>query len=138
MHVQFVALCEQVILGVDGKPSLIGIVNDIQAPAVPLTVPRLAFAARLLFTADEAGEQHRIDVVITGPTGAELGRPGGELVLPQPPAGADSVAVDLPIQFDLFQVAAFGRYTFLLQLDGSATAAVQLNVRQGEAPPAAV
>jgi hypothetical protein len=35
----------------------------------------------------------------------------------------------LPLQFDLFNVAAAGRYTFLLHIDGAATAAVQLSVR---------
>lgn len=131
MHVQYVALCEQVVLSVDGKPSLIGVINDIQAPAVPFTLPRLAFAGRVLFTADDAGSHHKVEVVIRDPSGAELGRPGGDLSLPVAPPGADSLAVDLPIQFDLFQVGAFGRYTFLLRLDGADVAAVQLNVRQG-------
>ena len=51
MHVQYVAVCDHVLVGADGKPSLIGVFSDIQAPAVPVTLPRLAFAARLLFTA---------------------------------------------------------------------------------------
>jgi hypothetical protein len=131
MHVQYVAICEQVILSADGKPSLIGIVNDIQAPAVPFTIPRLAFAARVLFTSDDAGSRHTVEVVIRDPSDTVLGRPGGDLELPVAPPGADSIAVDLPIQFDLFQVGAFGRYTFLLRLDDADAAAVQLNIRQG-------
>jgi len=38
--------------------------------------------------------------------------------------------VDLPLQFDLFNVTAAGRYTFLLHVDGAPSAAVQLTVRQ--------
>jgi len=130
MHVQYVALCDQVVLGVDGRPSLIGVINDLQAPTVPMTLPRLAFAARLLFTAEEAGAGHQVEVIVRDPAGAEIGRPGGEVALPPAPPGADALAVDIPIQFDLFEVTAFGRYTFLLNVDGAAAAAVQLSVRQ--------
>ena len=130
MHVQFVALCDQVILGADGKPSLIGIFNDLQAPSVPIRLPRLAFAARLLFTPEELGRSHRVEVVIRDPAGTEIGRPGGDLSLPDPPPDAESLAADIPIQFDLFEVTAFGRYTFLLHVDGEPAAGVQLSVRQ--------
>ncbi|MFL5613895.1 MAG: DUF6941 family protein [Gemmatimonadaceae bacterium] len=131
MHVQYVALCDQVILGNDGRPSLIGVFNDLQVAAVPFTLPRVAFAARILFTREEAGRPHAVEVLMTDPAGKEIGRPGGEVTLPPMPAELDSVAVDLPLQFDLFNVATAGRYTFLLHVDGAATAAVQLSVRLG-------
>lgn len=130
MHVQYVAICDQVILGADGRPSLIGVFNDLAAPQLPVTIPRLAFAARILFTADEAGRARTVEVLVRDPNGVEIGRPSGELSLPPAPAGADSLAVDIPIQFDLFEVGVFGRYTFLLHIDGAASAAVQLSVRQ--------
>ena len=129
MHVQYVALCEQVIMAADGKPSLIGLFNDVNAAQLPITIPRFAFAARMMFTQGEAGRSYRVEVLITDPSGTELGRPGGEVSLPPAPAGVDSVAVDVPIQFDLFQVTAYGRYTFLLHVDGEAKAAVQLAIR---------
>ena len=131
MHVQYVALCDQVIVGADGRPSLIGVVNDVTAPALPVTLPRLAFAARLLYPAEEAGRSYRVEVLISDPSGAEVGRPGGDISLPQPPAGIESVAVDIPLHFDLFELAAAGRYTFLLHVDGKASAGVQLSVREG-------
>lgn len=130
MHVQFVALCDQVVLAVDGKPSLIGIFNDIQVPQLPVRIPRAAFAARILFTSEEAGRAHKVEVAITDPAGTEIGRPGGDVDLPAPPAGLETIAVDLPLQFDGFELTAFGRYTFLLHVDGEPTAAVQLSVRQ--------
>lgn len=130
MHVQYVSLCDQVILGNDGRPSLIGVFNDLAAAQVPVTIPRLAFAARIMFTADETGKARQIEVIVRDPNGIEIGRPSGELALPQAPAGADSLAVDIPIQFDLFEVGMFGRYTFLLHIDGKPTSAVQLSVRQ--------
>jgi hypothetical protein len=129
MHVQYVALCEQVILATDGRPSLIGVFNDLQVPSLPFMLPRLAFAGRILFTASEVGRSRKIEVAITDPGGAELGRPGGDLALPPAPAGAESVSVDVPIQFDLFEVSAAGRYTFMLHVDGAPAAAVQLSVR---------
>jgi hypothetical protein len=131
MHVQYVTLCDQIILGQDGRPSLIGVFNHLNVPALPFTLPRLAFAGRILFTADETGRAHTVEVVITGPDGVELARPGGDISLPPAPEGLDSVAVDLPMQFDLFQVEAAGRYTFLLNVDGEKTAAVQLLVHLG-------
>ena len=133
MHVQYVALCEQVILGNDGRPSLIGLFNDLQLPTVPFTLPRLAFAARVLMTAQEVGRSYKIEVVISDPAGNELGRPGGDLALPPPPAGIDSIAVDIPLQFDLFELPAEGRYTFLLHIDGKPLAGVQLSIRRGPA-----
>ena len=129
MHVQFVALCDQVILGNDGRPSLIGVFNDLQVPAVPFTLPRLAFVARILFTRDEVGRTHKVEVLMSDPSGKEIGRPGGEVSLPPMPSGLDSVSVDLPLQFDLFNVGTAGRYTFLLHVDGAPTAAVQLSIR---------
>ena len=38
MHIQYVALCDQVVMGQDARPSLIGVFNDLQVPAVPFTV----------------------------------------------------------------------------------------------------
>ncbi|HYD55124.1 MAG TPA: hypothetical protein VEA99_20985 [Gemmatimonadaceae bacterium] len=135
MHVQYVALCDQVIIGGDGRPTLVGVVSDLQLPGLPATMPRLAFAGRIHFTADEVGRTMRVEVVITDPGGNELGRPGGDLSLPPAPAGLETVTVDLPLQFDFFELGAFGRYTFLLHIDGKPAAAAQLNVRQGAAPP---
>ncbi|MFL5574950.1 MAG: DUF6941 family protein [Gemmatimonadaceae bacterium] len=132
MHVQYVALCEQVILANDGRPSLIGVFNDLQVQSIPFTLPRLAFAARILFTTDELGRTHRVEVVITDPRGTEIGRPGGEVTLPPPPADVDSVSVDLPLHFDLFEVPASGRYSFVLHVDGTAVAGTQLAVRQAQ------
>lgn len=132
MHVQYVTLCDQIILANDGRPSLIGVFNHLNVPALPFTLPRLAFAGRILFTADETGRPHKVEIVITDPSGAELARPGGDVDLPKAPPGLDSVAVDLPMQFDLFQIEAAGRYTFLLHVDGKATAGVQLTVHLQE------
>jgi hypothetical protein len=129
MHVQYVALCDQVIIGSDGRPSVIGIFSDLQVPSLPVTLPRLCFVARLLFTPEELGRGRRIDLAISDPGGKELGRPGGDLALPAPMAGIDSLAVDVPLPFDFFELAAEGRYTFLLHVDGAPTAAAQLAVR---------
>jgi len=133
MHVQYAAICEQVIIGADGKPSLIGVFNDVQAAALPITLPRLAFVARILFTEAEVGRSYKVEVVITDPSGAEIGRPGGDMTLPPAPDGVDSIAADLPMQFDLFGITAFGRYTFMLEIDGKKTSAVQISVRQAPA-----
>ena len=130
MHLQYVVLCDQVIIANDGKPSLIGVLNDLQASALPVNVPRLSFAARILFTADETGRSHRVEVGITDPSGKEIGRPGGDISLPSAPGAVDSIAVDLPLQFDLLELASAGRYTFLLHIDGAALGAAQLTVRQ--------
>lgn len=130
MHLQYVVLCDQVIIANDGKPSLIGILNELQTNAVPLNIPRLAFAARILFTADETGMSHRVEVAITDPAGKEVGRPGGDISLPSAPGAVESIAVDLPLQFDLLELASVGRYTFLLHIDGAPVGAAQLNVRQ--------
>jgi len=130
MHVQYVAICDQVIISSDGRPTLINVFNDLQVATFPFTLPRLAFAARLLFTPQELGKTKRIEDVITDPAGNEIGRPGGDLALPTPISGVDSLAVDVPMQFDFFEIGAAGRYTFLLHVDGSAGAAVQLSVRQ--------
>jgi hypothetical protein len=130
MHLQYVVLCDQVILSTDGKPSLIGIINDIQTESLPINVPRLAFAARLLFTADETGKPHHVEVRITDPAGQEIGRPGGEVSLPQAPATVDSIAVDLPLQFDMLELTTVGRYTFLLHVDSIAVGAAQVSVRR--------
>lgn len=128
MHVQYVALCDQIVMGTDGRPSLIGVFNHLQVPALPFVLPRLAIAARLLFTAEEANKAYRVEVVMSDPAGNEIGRPGGEVSLPAPPPGIESVAVDLPLQFDMFQLPADGLYTFVLNVDGKPTAGVQLSV----------
>ena len=130
MHVQYVALCEQVIIAADGKPSLVNVFNDLQAPQFPITLPRLVFVARIHFTREETGKPKKIEVIITDPNGIELARPSGDVSLPPVPAGLETISVDLPLQLDLFQIDGAGRYTFLLHLDGKAQAGVQLSVRQ--------
>jgi hypothetical protein len=132
MHVQYVAVCDHVLVGADGKPSLIGVFSDIQAVQVPVTLPRLAFAARLLLTGDETGRNYKAEVVIKDPKGQEIARPGGEINVPQVPAGVDSLAIDLPMIFDMFGLNDFGRYTFMLEIDGEPKAGVQIAVRQGQ------
>ena len=132
MHVQYVAVCDHVLVGADGKPSLIGVFSDIQAVQVPVTLPRLAFAARLLLTGDETGKTYKAEVVIKDPKGEEIARPGGEINVPQVPTGIDSLAIDLPMIFDMFVLNEFGRYTFLLEMDGERKAAVHIAVRQGQ------
>lgn len=136
MHVQYVAVCDHVLVGADGKPSLIGVFSDIQAVQVPVTLPRLAFAARLLLTSDETGKSYKAEVVIKDPKGTEIARPGGEINVPAVPAGVDSLAIDLPMIFDMFGLNEFGRYTFMLEIDGEPKAAVQVAVRQGQPQPA--
>ena len=130
MHVQYVALCEQVIIAADGKPSLISVFNDLQAPQFPITIPRLVFVARIHFTPDETGKPKKVEVIITDPNGVELARPSGDVTLPPVPSGLETISVDLPLQLDMFQLDTTGRYTFLLHIDGKAAAAVQLSVRQ--------
>ena len=137
MHVQYVAVCDHVLVGADGKPSLIGVFSDIQAVQVPVTLPRLSFAARLLLTGDETGRTYKAEVVIKDPKGQELARPGGEINVPQVPAGVDSIAIDLPMIFDMFGLPEFGRYTFMLEIDGEAKAGVQIAVREGAPAPMA-
>ena len=134
MHVQYVAVCDHVLVGADGKPSLIGVFSDIQAVQVPVTLPRLAFAARLLLTGDETGKTYRAEVIITGPKGEEIARPGGEINVPEAPPDVVVLAIDLPMLFDMFGFPEFGRYTFMLAFDGEPTAAVQISVRQGALP----
>ena len=130
MHVQYVALCEQVIIAADGKPSLINVFNDLQAPQYPITIPRLVFVARIHFTREEAGRSRQIEVVITDPNGVELARPSGDVQLPPVPQGLETISVDLPLQLDMFGVEVTGRYTFLLHVDGKPQAGVQLSTRQ--------
>lgn len=130
MHVQYVALCDQVIISADGKSSLIGVFDHVVAESVPLTLPRVAFAGRILFTTDEVGRKYQVNVKITDPNGVELGTPGGEIDLPTAPPGVDSLAVDVPMVFDLFGIGAYGRYSFVLQVDGKAVAGAQLTVRK--------
>ena len=133
MHVQYVALCDQVILGNDSRPSLIGVFNDLQVGQLPFVLPRFALAARIHFTTDGLGQTHAVEVVITDPTGAEIGRPGGQVQLPDAPPGLDSIAVDLPLHFDLFQFEREGRYSFVLHVDGKPAAGTQLNLKRGQA-----
>ena len=132
MHVQYVVLCDQVIMGADGRPSLINILSEVRVAAVPVTLPRLSVAARILLTADELHRNLKVEVVISDPSGTELGRPGGEMTLPTVPPGIDSLAVDLPLQLDFFELTSSGRYTFLLHVNGAPTAAAQLTLRVGQ------
>ena len=133
MHVQYVAVCDHVLVGADGKPSLIGVFSDIQAVQVPVTLPRLAFAARILLKAEETGKTYNVELIITDPKGNEIARPSGEIGVPPAPTGVDSLAIDLPMLLDMFGLPEFGRYTFMLAIDGEPKAGVQIAVRQGQA-----
>src|SRR5262245_10670226 len=132
MHVQYAALCDQIIIAADGRPSLIGVFDHLQVGTLPTIIPRLAFAARLLFTPDEVGQVHHVSLRITDPSGIEIANPGGDITLPPAPNDVDSLSVDLPLQFDMFELKAAGRYTFLLHFDEKPVVAAQLAVRLAE------
>src|SRR5215210_8017946 len=85
MDLDFAILADDVTPREDGKLDVIGAGWDtIWAEDVPARHPKMVLAVRVLISRTEAENGHRLDVIIQGADGAEMGRAVGELQpLPQ-------------------------------------------------------
>ncbi len=103
-------LCEEIDMSrVPGTPSIIGMISALVTDAVPVRIDALLAAFRLVGDPDEHAA---ISLMVQDETGADV--KGQPLSLRLPKHGV----CDGHISLAPVEIAAFGKYSVLLRLDG--------------------
>ena len=129
MRAIYVVTCDFALMGAEGKPTLVGVFDSFRAPSVPFAWPRFALAARVEFELFEM-VPHQLQIVIQDPSGARVGQAGGPVNLGALPPGVMKASFDPHMLFDNFVFAAFGAYTFSVEIDGINVGSTQVTVIQ--------
>lgn len=142
MDLDFAMLADGVIPRPDGKFDIYGAGWDtIFANAVPAMHARLVLAVRLLISRTEAEHPHRLDVIIQGADGAEVGRATGRMLPLSTEAREQILAgkqagVGMVLTFEQLVFPTFGNYQVVIQWDGNeARPPLQLLVSRPQTPP---
>ena len=136
MELDFAVLADSVMTRPDGKLDLYGAGFDtIFARAVPAVHPRLVVVARILISAREASESHRLNVLVRGPDGQQVANAHGELaalgeeqrsqIPAERPAG---VGLILPFENVVFET--YGNYEVVISLDDDPVRTLPIYVQE--------
>jgi len=125
VDLDFALLADGVTARPDGKLDIYGAGWDtIFARDVPAVHARLVLAVRLLLSRNEAEHRHRLEVIIQGADGAEIGRAVGDLDAAAPEARAQippgrRAGLGMVMTFENLVFPAFGNYQIVVQWDGN-------------------
>ena len=123
MHVSFAILSEYVIEARDGKLSIVGIFDEIQAFQVPATFPRIFATIRIQGRITD-GTEHIVRLVIVDEDGHEIVKKSPALPFSLKPRGP-GVPMHAVVVADLREVEfpRFGDYEFNIFIDDEPTPA---------------
>lgn len=131
---QYVLIAEYQREGQGGKLDLLGVFDRIYAPAVPAQHRNLVFVA-LLVTDDEPDLGKRpMRFTVTRPTGEVLVEQRGEIDF-KPGGGTWLASSRVGFELQGMPLPEYGKYRFLLELNGKEVASHTLSVTPP--PPAA-
>lgn len=130
---QYALIVEHIREGTRGKVDLLGAFDRIFARQVPAQHPQLVFVA--LIAADSEDDLGRKDVrfYCRRPNGQPMFEQRGQIEL-RPAAGTWLATSRLVFQMQGLPVPDWGRYMFVLEIDGEQVASHPLTVVQEAAP----
>jgi hypothetical protein len=135
MDIEIFSLCDHA-QDFQGKLVIVGTFDTIWAKKFPSMHPSCALAARIRFTAEEAG-RHALNLLIVDMDGRNIVPPlTGELNVARPRAG-DTVTVNFVITIGQLRFQKPGRYSIDFLIDNTRQRSLPLLVNQAQAPPKA-
>lgn len=131
MDVVMAVLCDYTTLSLEGKLSVLGIFDNINAPQYPARHPRIDLALRLQCKTEDIGLRHPIRIDLIDEDGLLLSRSEGSIDvatdLAEPPT------ISLVHTFENLVFPKPGRYVVHVFLSGHHLRDIPLNLSQGVA-----
>lgn len=131
MNVDAFVLADFVEPHQEGKLTIVGAFNRINAPQVPVVVASMGLGIIIHAHASEAGTQHALEIQLLNARREEVARLKGEFAFPTetPPAGVPLRAL-YSINISGAPLKEFGPYAFELYIDGTYHAATVFVLNQ--------
>ena len=132
IRAQYAVISEFQRVGQSNKVDLLGLFDRVYAPSLPAQHRNVAFTALLVGEEADLGKKS-VRFTIKTPAGAVLLEQRGEVVF-KPDGGTFFASVRLAFEILGLVFTEYGKYLFLLELDGKELARHPLSVVQGMAP----
>lgn len=116
-----------------GKLNILGTFDQVYAASIPVVHPSCAIALRIRFSKMEEGA-HRVNIQLVDPDGRPIFQPMEGEVQSRMAEDVDSGAVNLILNFQHVQFAAFADYQINLAIDDVSVATLPLRVREMPRP----
>ncbi|HZF64428.1 MAG TPA: hypothetical protein VEZ55_08090 [Chitinophagaceae bacterium] len=126
MEVEIFTLCD-FAQDNQGKLTVVGTFDRLNAPVLPFTFPHMSLAARLRFANSEAGEKH-VRIRFVAPDGAEIQSANLNVTIVSSPIGYSAVNIVFNVNQQNFTAA--GMYSFELYVDEEWESGLKLFVVQ--------
>ena len=134
MEVTLSLLADSANISQEGKLNILGEFNNINASSFPVVLPSMMLVLRFRAERVEIGQEKQLEIRLSDPDGAELGKANATFVVPDAPPGRRvNIGNILPIQMAAFPRA--GDYRFDVMINGDQKADVQLTITDTSQEP---
>jgi hypothetical protein len=128
MMIDLAIVADAATVDAAGKLNILGIFDRITSPQFPAPPLRISLVLRFNAAISEAGS-HGVNIRLKGPTGQEIFRLDGEMVMtPAIGSGEDGIHLPQVLNMDGIVFERAGRYAFDVSIDGEHHVSVPLNV----------
>jgi len=126
MEIDFAVLADAATVDAAGKLNILGIFDRISTGGFPAQHPQMALVLRYGASVNDAGD-HKVEIVLRGPEGGELGRIQGDMkVGVGPPQAGGRIRVPQVINMERLVFPKPGRYSFDVSVNGEHQVSVPL------------
>jgi len=137
MEVTYAHLCDYAIVSQEGKISIMGIFDAINAPQVPATHPQMFLAFQISADYAEVGRDFTVEVQIVDEDGRQVWgvKGGGKVQPPVPVKPGERTTLGHLFAIQAFTFSKFGPYDVNIFLNGQLARRVQLRLNKFTPPP---
>lgn len=131
MKIRYAHLCDYAIVSQEGKPSICGIFDRLNAQSVPVVHPLMHLVFEIELHRVEAERAFQIHVSLLDADGEKVMELKGDHVpTDQAHSGRQTIVVRQLLAIQGLVFPKFGEYEFVLTLNGSVGATLPLTVEQ--------
>lgn len=131
MNVELAVVADYANIAEGGKLNVMGIFDQIYAPAFPSAHAYMVLAFRIRVEFDDQNAEHKVEIELLDEDGHRLGGGGGKLAVGAiKPGERQSLSQILPFPGIVFPHA--GEYSFTIRWDGNNVAKIPISLVQLE------
>jgi hypothetical protein len=127
MRVSLALLADYANVSREGKLNIMGIFDNINASSVPTAHAQMQLVLTVEGSAFEAGKDHPMEIELQAPTGDPVFKVNGTLHFGKAPSEA-AVKANSTIQLNNLLFKQFGRYRFVITINGAVLAEIPFAV----------